>query len=162
MSNETQHASVSEWESAIGKCFLSFGSIEYWIHSCLIYLSISEAPKFISNLPLSSRLELLSELLSQHKFRNIDFSAIKNDIKDVQALSKKRNLIAHNPLMFEFYEAEAGTLKVTPKIISIKNRNHRITLAELNEFSKEAESLAGRLAKSTRETMDLVRLIPKE
>jgi hypothetical protein len=157
----TDYADKVNWESAIGKCFLSFGTVEYLIYNFHQFISKDDAPRFISSLPLSKRIELLSELLNQHSFRELDFSPIKVDLDETKKLSETRNLIAHNPLMFEFYESEPGAIKIVQTIVSIKNRSHKITLSELDEFSKNAHSLVERLNKSTRETMELIRLLPK-
>lgn len=159
--NETDYAERNKWESAIGKCFLSFGNVEYLLYNFHQFISKDDAPRFISSLSLSKRTELLSELLNQHNFRELDFSLIKIDLDDTKKLSETRNLIAHNPLMFEFYESEPGAIKIVQTIVSIKNRGHKITLSELDEFSEKAQSLVDRLYKSTRETMDLIRLLPR-
>jgi hypothetical protein len=56
-----------------------------------------------------------------------------------------RNLIAHNPLMLDYYQHPDGSYTHKENIVSLRKEQHRITLPELQQFAAKSEQLASEL-----------------
>lgn len=130
------------WSEPIGRVFLAFGSIE---HAVLIGLRDIPKDKFqrtVVRMPLASRIELLIEIIESRS--EVPYFVFIDALKKAKELAKLRNILAHNPLVLEVYEAQ-GNFLTTEVIAAMHNEKHRMSFTELNEFVKEAEGLAEQL-----------------
>lgn len=131
--------SRANWELAIGRAFVAFGSIE---HATVI--ALQEVPKeriwsSTKALALGQRIDLLLELLEQ---RSGDPAVeLAKLLARAKAMSETRNLIAHNPLVLDVYASEGGSVEIRESIASLRKDRH-ISLLDLQEFASEAEALA--------------------
>jgi hypothetical protein len=128
------------WAAAIGKGFVAFGGIEHTTVVCLRTILKDSIPKFTKSLKLGQRIDLLLELLEPYQQREcLDLAEKLRSAKD---LTQTRNLIAHNPLVFEIYEDGNGGYTFGESIAAIHRVGHKITLAEVQDFADKSEHLA--------------------
>lgn len=69
-----------------------------------------------------------------------EVQSFSKNLNKLLELAKKRNLIAHNPLMMVLYEDS-----IEEEIRSLKDENKAITLSDLISLAKEAENLHSEL-----------------
>ncbi|OZY87066.1 hypothetical protein CBP51_08795 [Cellvibrio mixtus] len=130
------------WAAAIGKAFVAFGSIEHITVACLREIPSDKIPRTAKSFKLGQRIEFLLELLESHS--EASFANLSEKLKEVKELSKMRNLIAHNPLLFEVYKFDNGSL-FHREVIAALHSEKRITLSEVEKFASNAETLASEL-----------------
>jgi len=133
---------TNPWNLAVGRGFVAFGQIEYATHIAL--KSFCRDPIFnsLKTLNLEKKLEIIDSLLGQYEQEEI--RSLRTLFKQVNALSKTRNLVAHNPLVLDIYEKPDGDYMVDSKIRSLRNEKH-YSLNEIQEFAQKAEDLGGEL-----------------
>ena len=136
-----------KWAAAIGKAFVAFGSIEHTTVVCLEQLPRDKTPRFTASLRLGQRIDLLLEILEAREGE--EFSALALDLSKAKDLAKTRNLIAHNPLVLEFFEDDNGDYHFKEHIAAIHKAGHKITLPEVEGFAKRSEELASKLISSS-------------
>lgn len=132
-----------EWAAAIGKAFVAFGSIEHTTVVCLRQIPKDQFRRFAKGLNLTPRVDLLLEILESYPVP--ECIELSEKLERVKALAKTRNLIAHNPLVLEFYEDGNGGYAYKEAIAAIHREGHKITLAEVQDFAAKSEQLAGDL-----------------
>jgi hypothetical protein len=132
-----------EWESLVGRALLRFGDIEYVSVRCLDVIPGERLFASTSGLEFSRRVDILLEILNNRKELTPPLSKLRDAFKRAKELAKKRNLIAHNPLMLSLYvNHETQESAATYRIDSARSAKHSITLDELKEFSAEVDDLA--------------------
>ncbi len=131
------------WAAAIGKAFVAFGSIEHTTVVCLRQIPRDRIQRFAKSLKLSQRIDLLLELLESH--RHPECTELADKLRQVRSLVPTRNLIAHNPLVLEFYEHADGGHAFAEAIAAIHKDGHKITLRETQDFAASSERLASEL-----------------
>lgn len=135
------------WAAAIGKAFVAFGSIEHTTVVCLKQIPRDRIQRFSKSLKLSQRIDLLLELLESHDLP--ECSVLADRLRQAKSLVPTRNLIAHNPLVLEFYEQANGGYAFAEAIAAIHREGHKITLQEAQEFAALSEKLASELIDSS-------------
>lgn len=131
-----------KWAAAIGKAFVAFGSMEWMTVVCLRDIPIDRIQRSTRSFKLSQRIDLIRELLEVHE--GDVFKLFSETLAAVKVLAEKRNFIAHNPLVFEFYESVDGDIS-HEQVIASMHKEHRMTLPELQAFAEDAEKLASEL-----------------
>lgn len=131
-----------EWAAAIGRAFIAFGGMEWMTVVCLREVPVDRIQRSTKTFSLSQRIELIQELLEVHDGEV--FKLLSDRLSAVKALAQKRNFIAHNPLVFDFYRSLDGELSHS-QVIASMHKGHRMTLPELQTFADEAEKLASDL-----------------
>ena len=129
-----------KWAKLIGRTFVAFGSIEKSSYEYLESWVSSKVFTHIKGMGLAKRLGLLLDLCEEQDYEDID--DLIEYFKEAKELSKKRNIIAHNPLVLTLYE---GDDKFTEIIQSIKKENIQIELEELMEITRKSEVVASNL-----------------
>ena len=132
-----------KWAAAIGRAFVAFGSIEHTTVVCLRNIPRDNLQTFARSLKLVPRVELLRELLAPYE--QPEAAQLASVLGQVKALAPTRNLIAHNPLVLEFYEDPNGGYTFRESIAAIHKEGHKITLGEVEQFASASESLATNL-----------------
>lgn len=130
------------WSKAIGKAFIAFGYIENITVVCLRELPNDRIQRTTKSFRLSQRIALLVEILEVYE--GAAYKDLSAKLLRVKELAETRNLIAHNPLVMDFFQREDGALFTSERIAHLHQNKH-ITLAELQQFSSEAEALASDL-----------------
>ena len=133
---------TGEWAAAIGKAFIAFGSMEWMTVICLRDIPVDRIQRSTKSFSLSQRIDLIQELLEIHEGEVIKLLSEK--LSAVKKLAERRNFIAHNPLVLEFYESLDGDISHKQVIMSM-HKGRRMTLPELQAFADEAEKLASDL-----------------
>lgn len=129
-----------DWAMAIGKAFVAFGSIEHTTVVCLRQVPKDSIQRFAKSLKLTPRIELLLELLEP--YQQPECQELAEKLRQVKGFAQTRNLIAHNPLVLEFYENGKDGYAFGESIAAIHKVGHKITLAETQEFAATSEQLA--------------------
>jgi hypothetical protein len=98
------------------------------------------------NLELGKRIDLILEILSTRT--DGELSNLRELFLRAKGLNAERNLLAHNPLVFEFYENSDGNHIVMEKIVSLKKPNRKMSLDQVKEFSQQVEELVAKMSLS--------------
>lgn len=132
-----------KWATQIGRVFIAFGSIEYITIQCLKTIPTDNIFKSTRNFQLTSRIELIQDLLEPLSDAEVErFVALLQRAKD---LAKKRNLLAHNPLMLNVYVNEENDFRMQETVASLRDERKHMTYEELKSLALEAEDLASQL-----------------
>lgn len=131
-----------EWAVAVGRAMIAFGSIEHVTVVCLRNIPRDPLHKSTAALSLVPRVELLLEILAARPGKV--FSELANGLSRIKPLAKIRNLIAHNPLVLQVFEAENGDYGFKELIVAL-HKEQSISLPQLQKFADEAEQLAAEL-----------------
>jgi hypothetical protein len=136
-----------EWETAIGRALLAFGSIEHATIVCLTSIPRDKIQRSTMRFNLAPRIDLLLEILEGHTGEA--FTQLSDALKRARQLAETRNLIAHNPLVFEFYEHEDGGYTINDVIASLHKQGKTLSLDELKDFASQSTLLASDLYTKT-------------
>lgn len=139
-----------EWASAIGKAFVAFGSIEHVTATCLRQIPRDRLQRSTKLFRLAQRIELLLEMLEAYQAP--PYMRLSDGLRRAKQLAKTRNLIAHNPLVFEIYEWLDGTL-FHQEVIAAMHKDRKVTLQELQAFAEQSEALASELYSALTEVL---------
>ena len=132
-----------EWEALVGRALLRFGDIEYVSIRCLQVIPRDRITSSISKMDFSRRADVLLEILDNRKDLTQPLLKLREGFKRAKELAKKRNIIAHNPLMLSLYvDTKTYESTATYRIDSARSENHSVTLDELKEFAAEVDDLA--------------------
>ena len=131
------------WAAAIGKAFVAFGSIEHTTVVCLRQIPKDQIQRFAKSLKLAARIDLLLELLEPYS--HPECAELSDKLRQVKTLAQTRNLIAHNPLVLEFYEDNSGGYAFAESIAAIHKEGHKISLSETQKFAADADNMASEL-----------------
>jgi hypothetical protein len=135
-----------EWEALVGKALLRFGDIEYVSVRCLSLIPLDRISDAGGRLSFSNRADLLIELLEGREIRGPQLESILSGLKRAKGLARKRNLLAHNPLMLSLYMNEDKTEHVAEYAISsVRSNSDTMDLAALKEFAADVEALSSEL-----------------
>lgn len=132
-----------EWAAAIGRAFVAFGSIEHLTVVCLREIPKDKIQRSTSSFRLTPRIDLVLELLEAHP--GGVFEHLSEKLLLAKSMVGTRNLIAHNPLVLDFYQHADGSYSHKETIVSLRKEQHRITLPELQDFASRSEKLASDL-----------------
>ena len=138
---DARRAERPVWEMLVGRFMLAFGDIENATLLALERISSDSIMRTARSLLLAKRIELLTEILEAKE--GISASARADFIETlarVKSLADKRNLIAHNPLILEFYEhGHTGELVSQGVIASTRNENKRINIGTMQKLVQQLE-----------------------
>ncbi len=96
-----------QWADQIGRMLLNFGTVELQVFFWLETLSDdSEEVIKASKIQFSQRLHRVIKLVKQKGFNKEDEEKILEILRHTEELSKFRNSIAHNPLLFSWVGRE--------------------------------------------------------
>lgn len=143
-------AARAKWAMEIGRFVLAFGSIERITYMAMRQIPADPIadPLVKANMPLGVRLDLL-RAIAKSKDGDIwvNFEDVLGQIK---GLTNKRNIIAHNSLMFDIHMDDQLNFtvreviqngKVTLQESLKKPDIHRIEFAQLVKHREEVEAL---------------------
>lgn len=133
---------TGKWAEAIGQAFVAFGSFEHVTVACLEQIPLDPIARSTAKLGLAHRIELIVEILTAHQ--GDIFTDLASKLEEAKAMTPTRNLIAHNPLVMDFYQRADGTL-FHREVITALHKERQITLEELQDFARRAERLASDL-----------------
>ena len=131
-----------EWAAAIGQAFVAFGSIEHVTVVCLRELPRDRIQRTTRSFRLGQRISLLVELLEGYD--GAPYKELSTNLLRAKELSETRNLIAHNPLVMDFFRRQDGSM-FTREVIAHLHQDKHITLEQLQQFASESETLASEL-----------------
>lgn len=107
------------WESAVGRLIISFGQIEYGVYSALKLRSALNLSEVTIDLPPAKKVEIALQLIkSRHE---PEFEDVRGLLDEIKSITKIRNLVAHNPLIFLAEHDSNGSLEVHRKISSLRD-----------------------------------------
>jgi len=133
-----------QWQLAVGRFLLSFGEVESVISSLIVDLPSERIFESVGFSRLSSRIRLVRQILSQRGLPDELVSRLDAVLAEVSSLSKDRNVVAHNPLYWSFFDS-AGNAKVEINIFPFLKPEKRISLARLQTLGAMADSLSERI-----------------
>lgn len=131
------------WAEPVGKSILAFGGIEHVVVVALREIPTDRIQKSAIRMQLAAKVDLLLEILEG--YAGAEYIELATALKDVKELAKTRNIIAHNPLVLEFYEIDEGNFLTNEVIAVIHKEGHKLSLTDLNDFVGKAEALLDRL-----------------
>jgi hypothetical protein len=131
-----------DWAAAIGKAFVAFGGIEHVTVACLRQIPRDKLQKSTRAFRLGQRIDLLLEILEAYPAA--PYQQLATCLARAKVLAETRNLIAHNPLVLEFYERPDGSI-FHQQVIAAMHKDRKVTLEKLQAFADESESLASAL-----------------
>jgi hypothetical protein len=143
-----------DWAAAIGKAFVAFGGIEHVTVACLRTLPKDNLQKSTKSFRLGQRIDLLIEILEPYEKE--PYKVLSKHLDRAKALAETRNLIAHNPLVLEFYERPDGSI-YHEQVIAAMHKDKKVTLQELQAFADECEALVTELYAASSEVFRLHR-----
>ena len=97
-----------KWAEAIGQAFVAFGSFEHVTVACLEQIPLDSIARSTAKLGLAHRIELINEILSA--YQGEIFAELAAKLEEARNMTPTRNLIAHNPLVMDFYQRADGTI----------------------------------------------------
>jgi hypothetical protein len=130
------------WSRAIGKAFVAFGAIEHITVVCMRAIPKDPLQRSTRRFTLSQRIDLLLEILESHPGESAE--ELAGHLSTARSLAETRNLIAHNPLVFDFYRHADGSLS-SREVIAHLHTERRLSLEQAQEFAQAAEELATNL-----------------
>lgn len=128
---------------------LAFGSIEHITHLCLRNLSRERVGETMLPQGLGLRIDLMREILSARE--GAPYKRLDSLLNEAKLQSSDRNLIAHNPLVLDFYADSDDQIFQQAKIRSARKKDHHLTLAALKDRRIRAENLAQALLSAFQE-----------
>lgn len=131
-----------KWALLIGRLFIAFGSIERFTYDCLHDWLRDPIFDHIKHMPLGKRFEIILDLVNEQEFEKESLQLFSDLIIEAKALSKKRNIVAHNPLLLNVFET---TPHLKEFIQSNLKENANLSYDELKEISLRAEELSSKL-----------------
>ena len=144
--DDCRHHCLEEWRSLVGSVILSFGEIELITLKCLAHLPNDHIYESVSTLPFGRRVDLIVEILEGRSNSISEVASLIKKLKRAKALSDCRNLLAHNPLVADFYvDKITGDVVVERGISSAKKKEKSIDLPSLKELAGEVDGLASEL-----------------
>ena len=139
----------AEWEKLIGNSILRFGDIEYISVMCLSLIPTDKIADAASELSFSRRASILIEILEARDNRDQHTEGLLDGFRRAKALTKTRNLIAHNPMVLELYfNKDRTAYDVEHKVASRRGKGRTIDLAELKKFAADVEEVSTLLWRS--------------
>jgi hypothetical protein len=143
---------ADDWAAAIGKAFVAFGGIEHVTVVCLREIPRDKLLKATKSFRLVQRIDLLLEILEAYPAQA--YRTLAGQLERAKELAETRNLIAHNPLVLEFYERPDGKL-FHQQVIAAMHRDRKITLEELQAFADDSMALSAALYDTSSEVFRL-------
>src|SRR5688572_14790903 len=98
--------------------------------------------KSTARLGFALRAGLLIEILEARVDRNAGLDQLLDCFKRAQPLAKKRNLIAHNPLMLDLFVNEDETQMFAEPWIKSARSGETMSFEDLQEFAGAVEDLS--------------------
>jgi hypothetical protein len=136
----------AEWRELIGRAITCFGEIEFVSIKCLAFIPQDQISVSVGALDFARRVDIMIELLEGRPNLDPDLRGLLRGFIRAKSLAKTRNLIAHNPLMFDIYvNDDASKVLLGQSITSTRSGAKQIKLDQLRIFADEVESLAGQL-----------------
>jgi len=133
-----------EWSAAIGQLFIAFGQIEH-ITIAFLHSKTPTKKEVIGKSNFSKRVDLIVRFLK--KSTDLNHKEFISLLREAQKLSKKRNLIAHNPLLLEVFQFADGSNYKREFIASSRTPQERMSLEELKLLSSNASATLNLLYK---------------
>ena len=139
-----------EWAAAIGRAFVAFGEIEYITVVCLDQLPRDRIQRSTKSFRLGQRIDLLVEIIDDYKGQA--YKDLVSKLLEAKELAKTRNIIAHNPLVFNFYEDRNGELSKREAIAHLHS-DKCLDLDDVKRFASESEILVSELYRASFEAI---------
>ncbi|MES9828205.1 MAG: hypothetical protein ABW201_08070 [Candidatus Thiodiazotropha sp.] len=135
-----------KWAILIGRVFIAFGSIERTTHECLKKWLEEPVYPHVKHMKFSSRVDLLIDVTKKQKYSEENTNEFVSNLKEAKELAKKRNLIAHNPLMLCLFQGEGDFVEA---IASNLRDDLTMEFHELEDLMHKSEELASSLIDGT-------------
>ncbi|THK41832.1 hypothetical protein E8Q33_05940 [Methylophaga sp. SB9B] len=131
-----------KWATLIGRVFIAFGSIERQTHESLKKWLEEQVYPHVKHMKLSQRIDLLIDVVKKQNFEQENIDSFVADLTKAKTLAKKRNLIAHNPLMLCLFQEETDFIEA---IVSNLRDDVTMEFHELEALAISSEELAGNI-----------------
>lgn len=138
---ENTRKTKEQWGALIGRLFLSFGSIENLTFDCMADWLKDPIYDNLKHMNLTARIDLVISLLPEQEFEAAFTDGFINELKKAKELAKKRNVVAHNPLMLHIFTDG----KMVEKITRINKEAYTITFEELEEIVEKTQAVEDNL-----------------
>jgi hypothetical protein len=142
----TQPEENLDWALAVGRALIAFGQIEHATHMVIKGICKDPISSATASLGLDKKIEIADAVLSQ--YADPKYVELRDGLRRAKGLATTRNLIAHNPLAFDFYEYQDGSFLIEQRISSLRSEGKHVTLKQTQDFAQEAEALARQLIQS--------------
>lgn len=130
----------SDWETAVGRLIVAFGQIEYGVYAALKLRPALNLSEITVDISLSKKIEIALEIIRPRI--EPEFEEVKNLLLRAKKIVWARNLIAHNPLIFDYIRDGNDNLSTTKRIASLRDKNRHITLDQLVAISDQAYEIS--------------------
>lgn len=131
-----------KWATLIGRVFIAFGSIERQTHESLKKWLEDPVYPHIKHMKLSQRIDLLIDVVKKQNFEQENIDSFVADLTEAKSFAKRRNLIAHNPLMLFLFQEEPNFIEA---IVSNIKDDVTMEFHELEELAISSEELASNI-----------------
>ena len=101
----------NKWAVLIGRLFIVFGGIEKATHDCLKKWVDDTVYTHVKHMRFASRIDLVIDLISKLNHTDKNKDNLIAELKKAKELGKKRNIIAHNPLMLVLFQGESNFIE---------------------------------------------------
>lgn len=144
--------SENSWEIAVGQFMLAFGHVEHTTIALLCCLPECKIPKTAKSLPLATRINLLQEVLPRGD--RPEYSEVLKTLSIVNVLVRRRNLVAHNTVWFDFYK-DGDKVMFTQHLMSARDRKVRLNLEEMQKLAGDVKEASQNFTFAAVELMEL-------
>src|SRR5690554_2245737 len=127
------------WATEVGRFMLAFRDIEHTTIACLSGIPTESLGENSVKMAHGLRLEVLLAVLESKSLP--EYWRLATVVEELRSFLGNRNLVAHNPVLFSFYQKAGECVVVQPELSSTRNRNKRLTFPQLVELACEAERL---------------------
>lgn len=130
----------TEWEIYTGRLIVSFGDIELLTYKLFEIWLESKSSK---DYTLGKRLDKLIGYVDRLETEDGKKQKIKDLLIEAKKLNRKRNQIAHNPILLRKFDNSNSVYERA--IVDLRGKNETLSLEELHEDADAADSLKSEL-----------------
>lgn len=143
--------SINRWVEQIGYIAIYFADIERVVYEDLVRVSKDCIANFIYDLSLLQKIRLMREMISKYDLNEV--RVMLRLLDKVAELSRKRNMIVHNPLAMDVYTNDQCEFVAVESIRFLKNKDkvEKLLYEDVVSLRIDAEKLALELHDVSRE-----------
>lgn len=134
-----------KWATMVGRLLIAFAAMEGLTLQCLKEWLKSPLYQHVMNMRFAQRIDLVIDLSREQDSPNDKIEVFVKNLKAAKELAKKRNAVAHNPLMLCLFEGQEDFVEA---ISSEKKQGEGIEFEELERLVLRAETLEANLSES--------------
>ncbi|WP_303291716.1 hypothetical protein [Marinobacter sp. SS5-14b] len=134
-----------KWATLVGRLLIAFAAMEGLTLHCLKEWLKSPVYKHVMNMGFAQRVDLVIDLAREQDSPEDKIEAFVKNLKKAKALAKRRNAVAHNPLVLCLFDEQEEFIEA---IASEKKEDEVIEFEELEQLVSKAEALEQELSES--------------